>query len=262
MRLARPFVFKTGALAVLTALALSAGGAHAQLFGGDDEARKAILDVRAKLEQAEAARKQREAELTEQISQLRRSLVDLNTQLEQLRGDQANQRGANEQLRNEVAVLQRQQRDLVQGVDDRLRKVEPQKVSVDGREFDASAEEQQQYNDAVTLLRQADFQSAAGAFQDFQKRYPRSGYAPSAQYWLGNAQYGKREYREAITTFRGFVGAHADHPRVPEALLAIANCQVELKDTRSARRTLEDLIKAHPQSGAATTGRELLAGLK
>lgn len=262
MRLAAPRAVQVGALAVMTALALSAGGAHAQLFGGDDEARKAILDVRAKLEQAETARRQRETELTEQISQLRRSLVDLNTQLEQLRGEQANLRGTNEQLRNEVAVLQRQQRDMVQAVDDRLRKVEPQKVTVDGREFDASAEEQQQYNDAVTLLRQADFVSAASAFQDFQKRFPRSGYTPSAQYWLGNAQYGKREYREAITTFRSFVGAHPDHPRVPEALLAVANCQVELKDTRSARRTLEDLIKAHPQAGAATSARELLAGLR
>ncbi|HRP96097.1 MAG TPA: tetratricopeptide repeat protein, partial [Rhodocyclaceae bacterium] len=31
-------------------------------------------------------------------------------------------------------------------------------------------------------------------------------------------------------------------------MLAMANSQVELKDTKGARKTLEDLVKLHPQS--------------
>ena len=50
--------------------------------------------------------------------------------------------------------------------------------------------------------------------------------------------------------------------RAPEAVLSIANCQIELKDTRAARKTLEDLIKAYPQSEAAVAGKERLARLK
>ena len=45
-------------------------------------------------------------------------------------------------------------------------------------------------------------------------------------------------------------------------MLAIANCQIELKDTKAARRTLDDLIKTYPQSEAAQAGRERLASLK
>ncbi|HVE53150.1 MAG TPA: tol-pal system protein YbgF, partial [Ramlibacter sp.] len=41
-----------------------------------------------------------------------------------------------------------------------------------------------------------------------------------------------------------------------------ANCQIELKDAASARRTLDDLVKAYPQSEAAVAARERLARLR
>ena len=53
-----------------------------------------------------------------------------------------------------------------------------------------------------------------------------------------------------------------DHARAPEALLSIANCQIELKDPRAARKTLEDLIRLHPQSEAAQAAKERLAKLR
>ena len=56
--------------------------------------------------------------------------------------------------------------------------------------------------------------------------------------------------------------AAPDHPKAPEALLSIANCQVELKDVRGARKTLEDLGRAYPQSEAAQAGKERLARLR
>ncbi|MFO1395286.1 MAG: tetratricopeptide repeat protein, partial [Steroidobacteraceae bacterium] len=82
------------------------------------------------------------------------------------------------------------------------------------------------------------------------------------QFWLGNAQYGKREYREAIATFRALAASAPESPRVPEALLATANCQVELKDVAGARKTLDSLVKAYPQSEAAQAARERLATMK
>ena len=45
-------------------------------------------------------------------------------------------------------------------------------------------------------------------------------------------------------------------------MLAIANCQIELKDLKSARKTLDDLQKAYPKSEAAQAGKQRLAALK
>ncbi|HEV7915506.1 MAG TPA: tol-pal system protein YbgF, partial [Albitalea sp.] len=60
--------------------ALFAPAAQAGLFD-DDEARKAILDLRQKLEQSNEQQRARQAELNaqmiEQLNQLKRSLLDL-----------------------------------------------------------------------------------------------------------------------------------------------------------------------------------------
>jgi len=259
VKLARTFV------GLCAAAALVAPSAHAGLFD-DDEARRAILDLRQKLEQSNEQARARQAEqmnvLTEQVNQLKRSLLDLNNQLEQMRGEDAKLRGQNEELARAVAEIQRKQKDLQSGVEDRMRKFEPQKVTVDGKEFSAEPDEKRQYDEAMELLRKSDFAGTANALGAFRKRYPASGYGDSALFWLGNAQYGSRQYKEAIASFRALVGAAPDSAKAPEALLAIANCQAELKDGKSARRTIDDLLKAYPKSEAAQAGKERLATLK
>ena len=202
-------------------LVLAAGAAQAQLFA-DDDARKAILDLRSRLAASEEQAKTRNAELGEQVQALRRSLLDMNSQLEAMRGEAAKLRGSNEQLQREVSDLQRRQRDVAQAVDERLRKVEPQKVSHEGREFTADPEEKRQYDEAIAVLRSGDFDTASQSFYVFLARWPASGYAASARYWQGNALYGKRDYKEAINAFRMFLAKEPDSARASEALLAIA----------------------------------------
>jgi TolA-binding protein len=53
-----------------------------------------------------------------------------------------------------------------------------------------------------------------------------------------------------------------EHLRAPEALLSIANCQLEMKDPKSAKKTLEDLLKAYPKSEAAFAGVERMRTIK
>lgn len=251
--------------ALLALLAGMASGAHAGLFD-DEEARKAILDLRARItasdEQSRARLAESNTQLTEQIQSLRRSLLDLNAQLEAMRGEMARMRGSNEQLLRDVVELQRRQKDITQGVDDRIRKLEPQKVSLDGREFLADAEEKRQFDEALAAFRSGAFEKAAVQFGGFIRRFPTSGYADSARFWLGNAHYGKREYKEAIAAFRALVSGSPEHARAPEALLAIANCQIESKDPKAARKTIDELAKAYPNSEAALAGKERLAALK
>jgi tol-pal system protein YbgF len=161
-----------------------------------------------------------------------------------------------------VAELQRKQKDITEGVEDRIRKIEPQKVTVDDKEFLADPDEKRIYEEAMASLRKGEFDKAAPALSGFLRRYPVSGYAQSAQFWLGNALYGKRDYKDAIASFRALVSTAPEHPRAAEALLAIANCEIELKDTKAARKTIAELLKAYPKSEAAQAGRDRLVTLK
>ena len=239
-------------------LALSAPAARAGLFD-DDEARRAILDLRQKIEQSN---EQSRAAQAEQIAQLRASLADLSQQLDLMRTENASLRGQVEQMARDVSLMQVQVKDLKQGYDERLARIEPQKASVDGREFMADAEEIRQYEAAMAQVRSGDFAAAATSLAVFRSRYPSSGYGQSVLFWLGNAQYGKRSYGEAISSFRSFATSYPGDLRAPEALLAIANCQFELKDTKAARKTLDELFKTYPDSEAAQAGKARLAALK
>jgi tol-pal system protein YbgF len=240
--------------ALAAALLCASLGAQAALFE-DDEARRAILDLRQRVE---TMRQQAEQRQSEESAQLRRSMLDLQNQIEQMRGDLARMTGQNEQLTKTVTDLQQRQTD----VDTRAKSNEPSKVAVDGREFNADPKEKADFDAALGVFRAGQFAQAQTAFADFVKRYPQSGYNASALFWLGNAQYATRNYNEAIANFRSMLSLAPDHAKAPEAVLSIANCQIELKDTKAARRTLEDLTKAYPQSEAAQAGRERLSRLR
>ncbi len=247
---------------------LLASVAQAGLFD-DEEARKAIVELRQRVEAnrvaTEASDARRADELRramEETASTRRSLLDLQNQIETLRAETANLRGQNEQLTRELADAQRRQKDLAQSVEERLRKFEPGKVSVDGREFSADPTERREFEAAQAAFRKGEFVPAQTAFADFVRRYPQSGYGPSALYQLGNAQYANRDYAGAIASFKQLLTQAPDHPKAPEAALSIANSQIELKDTRSARKTLEDLVKVFPQSEAAGAAKERIARLK
>ena len=255
-------------LVAATVLMLVGSASQAGLFD-DEEARKAILDLRARIQATDDSSRKAlgelgatNAQLVEQVAALKRSLLELNNQLEALRGEVAKLRGDGEQLLRDVATLQQTQKDANQNFDDRLRKLEPLKVALDGREFVAGADERKAYDAAIAAIRNGEFDVAAKALTDFQERWPTSGYGASVGFWLGNALYGKRDYKGAISAFRALVKASPEHSKAPEALLALANSQAEMKDNRSARRTIEELLKSYPDSEAAVAGKERLAALK
>lgn len=255
-------------LVAALSVAMFVPAAQAGLFD-DEEARKAILDLRARIQANDESAKKAaadlgvvNAQLVEQVTAMRRSLLELNNQLEALRGEVAKLRGTGEQMQKDVATLQQTQKDANQAFDERLRKLEPQKVSLDGRDFLAEPGEKRAYDEAIAAIRGGDFDAAATALTNFQARFPGSAYTASARFWHGNALYGKRDYKGAIAVFRAMVADAPDHPKSAEAMLAVANSQAEMKDPRGARKTIDDLVKAYPNSEAATAGKERLASLK
>ncbi|TXT35738.1 MAG: hypothetical protein FD135_4727 [Comamonadaceae bacterium] len=238
-----------------------ATASQAALFE-DDEARKAILDLRQRVETIRQEAEQSRKFSADENAALGKSLLDLQRQIELLKTELSTQRGVNEKLMRDLADTQRSQKDYVQLVNDRFTKFEPVKVQVDGLEFLAEQAEKRDFENALGVFRKGDFVTAQNLFVSFVGRYPVSKYVSSALFWLGNAQYASRDYKEAIINFRALIARDPDHLRTPEAVLSVANCQLELKDSKGARKTLTDLIKAYPQSEAAVAAKERLTTLK
>lgn len=235
--------------------------AQAALFE-DDEARKAILDLRQRVELLRTESDQAKKRLADENATLTKGLFELQRQNELLRGELATLRGQIEQQAKELSDSQRAAKDQLGQLADRVTRLEPTKVSVDGIEFLADPVEKRSFENALAVFKKGDFGAAQNQFAAFINRYPSSTYVAPALFWLGNAQYATRDYKEAIVNFRALIARSPDHARAPEAVLSVANCQLELKDVKAAKKTLTDLLKAYPDSEAAAAAKERLAALK
>jgi tol-pal system protein YbgF len=252
----RPFIKCTIGAAFVAALSCAPLQAHAGLFD-DDEARRAILDIRTKLEAL-----QHDVDTKLEAKADKASSLDLGIQNEQLQQEIAKLRGQVEVLTNDLANAQQRQKDFYVDLDNRVRKMEPQKMTVDGKEATVEPSEQKSYDAALALFKAGDYKNAGASFQDFVRRYPESGYAAAAQYWLGNTYYAQREYRSAIAAQLAVVKNYPDNPKAPDALLNIASCYIELKDKPAAKKTLQTLVAKYGDAPAAETAKERLASLK
>jgi tol-pal system protein YbgF len=245
---------------VLSLALIVALPAHAQLFA-DDDARKAILQLRQQIATMERQLQELGGRL-DRLDAAQRNQLELINQLEVLRQDNARLRGQIESLTNEVATLQKRNRDLYADLDARLKKFEPTTVTVDGRTAAVERAELADYEAPLTQFRAGDFKGSLGGFQQFVARYPQSAYAPAAQYWLGSAHFALKDYKSAIAAFQTLVDRYGESARVPDALLSMAESQVQLGDRKGANRTLTRIIKDHPDTDAARVAKERLPGTK
>jgi len=99
---------------------------------------------------------------------------------------------------------------------------------------------------------------AISAFQGFMVTYPSGLLAPSAQYWIGNAFFAQRDYKNAITAQQKVISAWPDNAKASDAMLNIASSQEAMGDRRASQKTLEALLARYPGSPAAATARQRL----
>ena len=250
-------------LALLLGLAAPA---HA-LFG-DEEARKAIVDLRDQVAQQQKDTSDRLDGLTQRVDKMdnllqaiQRGQLEAGGQFDQLHQELAKLRGMIEQVTNDVATLQKRNKDLYSDLDARIRKLEPTSVTVDGKSVQIDRDEQAAYESAMALFKANDFRTAVGGLSAFLNRYPQSAYAPAAQFWLGSSYYAIKDYRAAIAAQQALIDRFPDSPKAPDAMLNIAASQIELNDKKSARTTLGKVISDFPDSDAAKLAKERLASL-
>ena len=270
-------------LALALAMLGFAHAASAALFD-DEEARKRIEATNARLAQVQKQLEDRIAALETQLKN--QGLIELFRDVEQIKTEIARLRGQTEVLTHELEQSQKRQRDLYVDLDSRLRKLESAPAAAPAAEAAAAAPpaavagslpaptpaaapaarpgadvaaEQKSYDAALEQFKGGNYPAAIGGFQAFVKAYPKSPLAPSAQYWVGNAQFAQKDFRGAIASQRLLIASYPDSQKVPDALLNIGSSQFELGDAAGARKTLQELVAKHPQSEAAGKARQRLS---
>ncbi len=258
------------ALFVLLAAAVAAP-ARAQLFD-DNEARRRVELLRQQLEAYKKSVDERmtKAESTAQAAADRSALLDLASQIETLRGEIAKMRGQLEVIANQAETAEARQKQLYLDIDTRLRKLEtlpPPAPAAETRpapaaETEPSPGEAKAYQAALDQFKLGNYSLAVAAMQGFLVTYPSSSLAANAQYWIGMAHSGQRDYKSAIAAQRKLLTSWPDSPKAPDAMLSIASAQETMGDRASARKTLEELIAKYPASSSAASAKQRLAAAK
>lgn len=232
-----------------------------------------------------------ESSLEARVAKLERvldgqALADLMTRIQRLQEDVQKLRGDLEVQGNDINGIKQRQRDLYLDIDRRLQQLEtaaaaapaasPPPVAAlpapgvapgPGGTAPVSAmspalpapmpappnpeQEQADYQKAFDLLKNGRYDDAIAAFHDMLGNYPGGRLADNAQYWIGEAHFAARRFREAADEFGKVINNYPQSSKVPDAMLKLGFSYYELADWTKARDTLEQLKGRYPQSTAA-----------
>lgn len=235
-------------LPVAFAAALSTfSNAHAQIFGGDDEARRQVVELRQ--------------EMTGRVEAISRGQFELSNQNETLRAEMTKLRGQIEVLVHEIDTLKQRQRDFYVDLDNRLRQIEQPGAAMPGGATLPTGNpgaESASYEGALNLLKGGKHGEALSAFKQFLTQYPHSTLLPGATFWAGNAALQAKEVAAARDYFSSIITQWPDNSLASDAMLGLANSQQLLGDARSSTDTLKQLIARYPGSSAAQVASQRL----
>ncbi len=210
-----------------------------------------------------------------------RAMLDLFQRVDELADEISQLRGELEIQSNDLSGIKKRQRELYLDIDRRLRDLEnsatsqsstaaPVQIPASGTastvapvvapgvntgqaaqpNTTASSAEKGAYQKAFEALKEGRYKKAKASFKTFLKTYPNSIYAGNSQYWLGEANYVTRNFKQGIVEFKQVVAKYPNSAKVPDAMLKLGYTYYELKQHEQAKAILQELRKRFPKSAA------------
>ena len=242
--------------ASLCLLGLLAPTAQAALFE-DEEARRAILDLRQRLEnqrqtqlqstdqtlqksldqsqkQIEILRKQVELEINQSKQDNRQAALQLQAQIEALKQDIANLRGEREQLLREITLLQRAQKDINVEIEERFQKIYDQFAK---KEAPSSQKEEAPKSSKINVQVDGfEFLAEPDEKRDFEAAF---------------VLFRKGDFAAAAKEFAQFVKVYSASGYKPSALYWLGSAKYARRDFNEAITNLKGLVNDFPSHARA-----------
>ena len=229
------------AFCLSTALFCLTAPSSAWALFSDDEARKAILDLRKSLATTQ---------------------LELQGQIDKLKTENADLRGKIENLEKQSEDINSSQKTYYQDLDTRLGNFEPRTITIEGVSGTVQPGEKKAYEDALKSFQSGSLKKADEGFSAFIVKYPKSPYLPLALYWGGNSKYANKDYSGAINQLQNLIKKYPNHPRIPAAMVTLGNSQLESGNKASAKKTFSEIVSKYPDTESAKEAQQLLASTK
>ena len=239
--------------ACLCLLGLLSPTAQAALFE-DEEARRAILDLRQRLEnqrqtqlqsaeqtlqksldqsqkQFETLRKQVEVDINQSKQDNRQAVLQLQTQIEALKQDIASLRGEREQLLREITLLQRAQKDTNVEIEERFQKINGQLAKQEATPPSPVKEEAPKSSKVNVQVDGFEFLADPDEKRDFEAAF---------------VLFRKGDFAAAAKEFAQFVRVYSASGYKPSALYWLGSAKFARRDFNEAIAQLKGLANDFP----------------
>jgi tol-pal system protein YbgF len=239
--------------ACLCLLGLMSPTAQAALFE-DEEARRAILDLRQRLEnqrqtqlqsaeqtlqksldqsqkQFEILRKQVEVDINQSKQDNRQAVLQLQAQIETLKQDIASLRGEREQLLREITLLQRAQKDTNVEIEERFQKINGQLAKQETTPSSPVKEEAPKSSKVNVQVDGFEFLADPDEKRDFEAAF---------------VLFRKGDFAAAAKEFAQFVRVYSASGYKPSALYWLGSAKFARRDFNEAIAQLKGLANDFP----------------
>ncbi len=254
---------RTLRLFLFGAFCLATAPAFAGLFN-DTEARVQLRQIEARLAAAEELLTKLDASSKQQTS----ALLDLQTTIDAQNAELRKLRGQNEELEHNLQDTEKRQKDFYVDLDGRLRRFEAvdtafsNKVSGSKNKSEDPVTENRALEAAYGFYKAESYQNAVTAFQEFLNSYPKSAHTANVRYWMGNAYFVLKDYKNSLASFQILASKFDTYPKIADVMFSIVDCQESLNNQDAAKLTLKQIITKFPNSEAAAKAKKDLAKLK
>ena len=254
--------------------ALWIAGCASTNYGGPINGEQALSPEERRLQAVET----RLAELSRKVSSTEAGREQKNAE------ELGRLRGLIEQLRYDFDQAQRRNSEAIVGMDARIKGLEAEAVGrADGSSsggvaapsgnapaaapeapapLSSAADEEAQYLKSFDLLKGGKYDEAISGFKGMLAKYPQGNYSDNAWYWTGESYYIKKDFGNALASYRSLLEKFGSSPKVPDALLKTGIIQQEQKKTDAAKAAYNRVIKEFPNSSAAIQARTRLGQLR
>ena len=201
------------------------------------------------------------------------SIEDLNMQLAELQSANSYSNSKLEELSSRLFALQEEIEantlSINQIKEERKKVGEDKKLSVDNKiqvqlpdNKQVNATPSVDFRDALNMFNKKNYKGALVRFESFLKKHPGNNLAPDAWYWIGEINYDRKNYEEAINNYKKITEEFPVASKIDSAILKMGLCYLQTGDNVKAKARFKEVLEIYPNSASAIIAKQKLDGMK
>lgn len=114
------------------------------------------------------------------------------------------------------------------------------------------------YDGAYMNMVKGSYDLAIQGFGDYLSYFPRSPLAPTAQYWIAECHYTKKDFKKASEEFKKLLQSYPKSEKTPTGLYKLGVIHLELGEKVLADKYFAELLDKYPGAPESGLAREIM----